>query len=335
MLPRGAINRFSLFPGGDLNMEFYGVNAIFIKQYIEFKRNLGYAFKNTYAFRNFDLFTIKNGVTSLGLTKSLAEKWAEKHTNEADVTRYKRVNDIINFSIYLNHLGYNSYIPRQMRSYKTTFTPYIFSQEELKSFFVGCDKIKVYGASTMKYILPVIFRVIYGCGLRSNEALSLTCADVHLDDKYIIIRETKNGRDRMIPLADSLVDICIMYQNRYLLQNSREDYFFTQKNMRKYDVDTLYDWFRKILWKAGISHGGRGLGPRVHDLRHSFSVHSLELMSRSGLDLYYSLPILSSYLGHQSLEATDKYVRLTSEMYPELMHEVDNICAYVFPEVKS
>ncbi|HEY5587055.1 MAG TPA: hypothetical protein VIK78_21535 [Ruminiclostridium sp.] len=56
-------------------------------------------------------------------------------------------------------------------------------------------------------------------------------------------------------------------------------------------------------------------------------------MSRSGLDLYYSLPILSNYLGHQSLEATDKYVRLTSEMYPELMQKVDNLCAYVFPEV--
>lgn len=314
-------------------MEFYGVNAIFLKKYIEFRRSLGYDLKYTYIFRSFDRFTIDNGATNLGLTKQLAEKWAEKHPNEADVTRYKRVNDIINFSIYLNHLGYQSYIPRQLKSYRTTFIPYIFSQEELKSFFVACDMIEVFGNSTMKYILPVVFRVIYGCGLRANEALSLKCADVRLDDKYIIIREPKNGHDRMLPLSNSLANICDLYHKRYLFNSSREDYFFTQKNMQRYEVKTLYNWFRKILWKASISHGGRGLGPRVHDLRHSFSVHSLESMSRSGLDLYYSLPILSNYLGHQSLEATDKYVRLTSEMYPELMQEVDNLCAYVFPEV--
>ena len=57
-------------------------------------------------------------------------------------------------------------------------------------------------------------------------------------------------------------------------------------------------------------------------------------MSKKGLDLYYSLPILSNYLGHNSLEATDKYVRLTSEMYPELIKEVNNLCSYIFPEVK-
>jgi integrase len=316
-------------------MEFYGVNALFIKQYIEFKRNLGYAFKNNYNLKMFDSFTIDNGVTTLGLTKELAGKWAEKRPNESEVNRYKRVNTIINFSVYLNHLGYNSYIPRQMKSHHSTFIPYIFSKEELVAFFKACDAIQVHKNSTMKYVLPVVFRVIYGCGLRANEALTLKCADIHLNEKYIIIREPKNGQDRILPMSESLVEACTLYQKLYLNKHTKEDYFFTQKNMNKYAGDTLYRWFRRILWKAGISHGGKGVGPRVHDLRHSFSVHSLESMSRRGLDLYYSLPILSKYLGHQSLEATDKYVRLTSEMYPELLQEVDNLCSYVFPEVKT
>ena len=68
--------------------------------------------------------------------------------------------------------------------------------------------------------------------------------------------------------------------------------------------------------------------------RHAFSVHSLAAMAESGLDLYYSLPILSEYLGHQSLEATDKYVSLTSDMYPELLSDINGICSYAFPEVK-
>lgn len=314
-------------------MEFYGANACFLEQYIAFKRNLGYALNNTYYFKMFDRFTIENGATAVGLTKKLADKWAEKRPNESDVTRYKRVNDIINFSIFLNHLGYQSYISRRLKSYQTTFTPYIFSQKEIKSFFTACDTVEVHRQSTMKYVLPVVFRIIYGCGLRVDEALSLKCGDVNLDEGYIIIRESKNGRDRMLPLSGSLIDVCVLYRIRCLLSHKSEDYFFTQKNGRRYASSTVYRWFRKILWKAGISHGGRGMGPRVHDLRHSFSVHSLVEMSRKGLDLYYSLPILSKYLGHQSLEATDKYVRLTSEMYPELIQEVNSLCSYIFPEV--
>ena len=49
--------------------------------------------------------------------------------------------------------------------------------------------------------------------------------------------------------------------------------------------------------------------------------------------IYITLPILSKYLGHASLEATDRYVRLTAEMYPELLQQANQLCAYVFPEV--
>ena len=34
--------------------------------------------------------------------------------------------------------------------------------------------------------------------------------------------------------------------------------------------------FRDILWNSGISYGGRNVGPRLHDLRHTFAVHSLQ-----------------------------------------------------------
>ena len=70
---------------------------------------------------------------------------------------------------------------------------------------------------------------------------------------------------------------------------------------------------------------------RLDFLRHTFSVHSLAMMAESGVDLYCSLPILSTYLGHQSLEATNGYVRLTSEMYPGLLRDADMVCLNVFP----
>lgn len=313
-------------------MNYYGINAPFIEQYIAFKRNMGYAYTDTYVFKMFDRFTVDHQAITIGLTRELADKWNEKRPNESQTTRYKRVNDIINFTIYLSHLGYETYIPRQIKNYQTTFTPYIFSIAELDAFFHACDTLDVHRDSPMKQILPIVFRLIYGCGLRANEALSLRCRDIDLEKGSIILRQTKNGCERKLPLSDSLRIVCTHYQQIHLT-NQPKDYFFSKVTGQKYSADTLYGWFRRILWKAGISHGGRGKGPRVHDFRHTFSVHSLAEMSRKGLDLYYSLPVLSKYLGHASLEATDKYVRLTADMYPELMQEVNHLCSYLFPEV--
>lgn len=220
-------------------MELSGINAFLIEQYIAFKRNMGYALSKTYNFKTFDDFTINNDATSVGLTKGLAEKWKEKRPNESDVTRYKRVNDIANFCIYLNQLGYQSYIPKTPKKYQSTFTPYIFSRGELKLFFSACDTIKVHGKSNMKFILPVVFRIIYGCGLRINEAMSLKNKDVNLDGGYIIIRETKNGCDRILPLSDSLITICKQYKI-HLSSNDSENYFFIQLNGNRYAPDTVY-----------------------------------------------------------------------------------------------
>jgi integrase/recombinase XerD len=56
-------------------------------------------------------------------------------------------------------------------------------------------------------------------------------------------------------------------------------------------------------------------------------------MAESGADLYYSLPVLSTYLGHQSVHATDKYIRLTAEMYPSIIAKINEAFPLLFPEI--
>jgi integrase/recombinase XerD len=68
----------------------------------------------------------------------------------------------------------------------------------------------------MQYILPVIFRLIYGCGLRVSEAENLKNDDVNFDEGFIIIRETKNGSDRLLTLSNSLINVSTQYKNKYL-----------------------------------------------------------------------------------------------------------------------
>jgi integrase/recombinase XerD len=316
---------------------YCGIYAPFIEQYISFKRSLGYKFVDAaYTYSLFDRFTIENRETKMGITKDLSEKWAEKRPNESDSTRYRRILYLAQFSAFLNEAGYPSYIPRLPKSYKSTFVPYIFSKDEIGAIFLACDRLKsIDNFNTSVHVIPALFRTLYGTGIRISEALALKNSDVNLDEKYLIIRESKNGKERIIPLSKSLAQVCLLYSKSRNGIQKPDDLFFVKRNGQKCYAKAVYEWFRKVLWNAGIPHGGRGLGPRLHDFRHVFSVYSLAAMSETGLDLYYSLPILSIYLGHQSLEATEKYVRLTSNMYPELISGVDRICAYVFPEVIS
>lgn len=100
--------------------------------------------------------------------------------------------------------------------------------------------------------------------------------------------------------------------------HAKSIYFFPAPDGGFYDTSTIYDIFRKCLFDAGIPHRGRGKGPRLHDLRHSFAVHILNKWSSEGKDIYTCLPILRTALGHDRITTTEKYLRLVPEAYMEV-----------------
>jgi len=56
-------------------------------------------------------------------------------------------------------------------------------------------------------------------------------------------------------------------------------------------------------------------------------------MVDSGLDMYVALPILSTYLGHKTIYATEQYVRLTMSLYPYIEKRFKDKMEKVFGEV--
>jgi hypothetical protein len=75
---------------------FKGIYSELLDRYIEFKRNLGYKFIDAeYTYSLFDRFTIECGETKIGISRKLAESWAEKRPNESDSTCYRRVMYLI------------------------------------------------------------------------------------------------------------------------------------------------------------------------------------------------------------------------------------------------
>jgi len=306
-------------------------------QFVQMKQSLGYDYTGeANTLKRFSKFTLNYAIENHTLTKELADAWTAKRPGERDVTWERRINNLKQFALFLSNLGYDAYIPVcKAKINRHLFVPHIFTSEQLDRIFSECDNIKPHPLSNQHIVFPAIYRILYGCGLRISEALALRLKDVDLKQGIVTIRSSKFKKDRLIPMSPSLTRYLTAYSLKLHTFSKPEDYFFMKKDGTAYSPDTLYDKFRQILWKCGISHGGKGRGPRMHDLRHTFSVNALNQMVRQGVDLYCALPILSTYLGHASVGATERYVRLTEEAYPGILDTVSQTCAYVFPAVKA
>ena len=316
----------------------HGIYAKLIKQYIAYKRSLGFKMEDIEErLARFDRLTIVRKETVIGISRELFDEWSRPLPQESDTNRYSRICILRQFSGYLQLIGYNSYIPKLPR-YNATFVPYIFTQAELTAIFAASDRLflkRRYMYSQL-CVMPTLLRMLYGTGLRIGEALNLRHKEVRLDEGYLLVSTSKNGQERMVPLSLSLTEACKdhgLYKQRQGLDTGGEAYFFTALNGSRCQVVTIYEHFRTVLYKAGIPHQGRGKGPRMHDLRHTFCVNALLKLSEAGMDLYYSMPILSTYVGHRSVEATNRYVRLTAELYPRLLTKVNAAYRYIFPEI--
>lgn len=318
---------------------FKSVYAPHLKKYIEFKRNLGFTLRDVeYVFIQFDRLVRQRGEKTVGITKELSDAWCEKRPNESDGTRYDRVSKLSLFARFLCDMGFPSYVPEIPR-FKTSFVPYIFTKDQIGAVLAASNSYRagkiMPGSSSL--MMPTLLRVLYGTGLRVGEAVELLDKDVNIGDRYIIIRQSKNGTERIVPLSESVLDACMQYRilkREKIKSKTGCELFFVKNNNTRSSQGAAYRAFREALRLAGISHMGKGSGPRLHDLRHTFACHSLAQMIRSGMDVHQGMPLLSTYLGHRTIGSTEKYVRLTAEMYPDLLEDVENICEFVFPTLK-
>ncbi len=166
--------------------------------------------------------------------------------------------------------------------------------------------------------MPVLFRTVYACGLRISEARLLRPGDVDIGAGVLQIRDAKGGKDRQVPVSEPLRHRLACYRS-HLAGQPGWDWFFPGCSAgQPLALLNVYKNFRRFLWQARISHGGRGHGPRVHDLRHTFAVNNLRAWFAAGEDVNALLPVLQAYLGHCEIGDTAYYLRLTAESYPHI-----------------
>jgi len=303
-----------------------------IKCYIEEKEMTGFKFEKPARWlKRFDEYYHKKGYRGIKITRKMAEEFIYENGKEKKSTHYLKEKILNNLAEFLKRQGYRVYVPPVKTKVKrSNFVPYIFSKDELRRFFVAIEKLPPYFQTNRDIVDPVLFRLLYGCGLRLSEAINLKLKDIDFNSGTVTILGAKNNKDRLVPLAGSLVSRFRNLNDELHTYSSDSSYFFISPLGGRLDKSTVYRRYRDYLLMAGISHTKQG--PRLHDLRHSYAVHCFKKWVMGGSDLTNLMPYLAAYMGHSDFRGTQYYLRLTADLYPDIIKKTEAELGYLIPE---
>ena len=238
-------------------------------KYISYKRSLGYVFGTTfiYSIRNMDRFFKNYHFNRPRLTKEMVLSFTAYRENESLKTQHMRMSLIRQFAIFMNNLGYDAFVhPAKLIKLGKVFTPYIFTHDEISKIIKVSDNLKACNRSPNYHLIyPVLIRLLYGCGLRISEALSLKVSDVNLQDGILAITKSKFNKSRLVPMSESLTKICRSYASKMNFSSKEDGYFFPAPDKGRYNRTVIYVKVRNILKEAGITNSK---GTRLHNLRY-------------------------------------------------------------------
>jgi len=270
--------------------------APLMEQFVREKQACGYRYlTGARLLQRFDRFLCDEELTTQTLPRAVTRQWLAKQPHESAATHQDRISLVRQFARFMCRLGYSADVPdgRLVARNQPGFSPHIFTHADISRLLAAVDELAPTAMSPLRHlVLPEVFRLLYGCGFRIGELLRLRVADVDLDQGVITVREGKFGRDRLVPPAMSVVKRLQQYAAD-LGNRPIEAYFFASCEDGPWSRNAVYDAFRKLLHQCSIPHAGRGRGPRLHDLRHTFAVHTLLRWYREGADLDARLPILA------------------------------------------
>ncbi len=314
--------------------KYHSTLAPWMRRFIAEKRAGGYRYETgAYYLHQFDNFLKERNHKTSALSKDVVEAWTARRENECSKTQMARVQALKQFAKFLIRNEVPAYLlPKcSLPVVRDTFMPYIFTLEQMGDIFAALDRMTPDQRSPRRHIImPEIFRVLYGCGLRLREALKLLVRDVDLVNGVLKVRDTKFGKDRLVPMVSSLTQRLRHYAERMGVRDD-DAYFFPAPDEGRYHQFTIYSLFRTILTRLGIARDSKRPGIRVHDLRHTMAITCLKRWYQEGACLNAKLPVLSTYLGHRKLEATQRYLKWLPAIFPEIAATMESMTGSVIP----
>lgn len=272
----------------------------------------------------------REGYPDGSITKEAVDGFLyDRHLRASTVRR----NEVVlrRLAGHAHAFGWDAYTPPAGARVRVRHQPpYVLTDDEMSRLFAAIDSQVMSSYSNKALVDPVLFRVLYGAGLRISEALHLRLSDVDTAVGTLRIRDSKNGESRTVPITGRLAATLDVYIAAAHPAPEPSDYlFYSVAAGSPINQATAYTRFRGYLTDAGIPHFTGG--PHPHSLRHGFAVANLRRWAAAGADLAVMLPYLACYMGHADLRGTQYYLRLTADAHPEVMTQAQIRFGYVIP----
>lgn len=319
-----------------MSYSYYGNFKVYIEGLVEQKQLLGYPYHSSARIlQYFDAYCNKHFPDEFTITRDIGIGWATLKENEHQNGLLRRITPIRQLAKYMNSVGVEAYIiPSKIPKKQIRYIPHIYTAPEMSAFFRAIDNCQSSPFSKTRYlVIPVFFRLLYCCGLRSSEARLLHISDVDLSAGTIFIRESKGHKDRVVYLSDDLIQLCKVYDGKIKNTLPDREAFFPNSQGLFYSGSVVDYWFHEFWDNLEIAKECFGNSPRVHDFRHTFAVNRLNQWVMEGKDINAYLPYLSMYLGHVNHADTDYYLHLVPEFFPVFREKASWISEALLPEV--
>ncbi len=315
---------------------FYSKLSTVIEDFLAYKHALGIKYQSAEVYlHELDQYNFSHGNHGT-LIKAVVDGWACEHAAKSTTSDRSWISPIREFGRYLVNMGdTNAYvIDNSFIIQKYHAEVYLMTEHEIQRFFEECDiYVRRKNIPGRAYVFPALYRFMYCCGIRSQEARQLKCEDVHLDKGYVDILWAKAHRDRRLFLSDELIQYLKDYESAIQKVFPDREYFFPGGSGGICSSSALSVNFKNIWLAAGLKRDGK-VKPRAYDFRHHFACANIMRWSAEGKDIHAMLPYLMRYMGHSSLESTYYYIHLIPDFFP-IYQEMAVTTEDLIPEVDS
>lgn len=288
--------------------------SLALEDYLRLRRSLGYKLVRAGELLT-DFVAYAEAAGADHVRVNLAISWALLASNPDTRWRAQRLGMVRRFARYLHAIDPAHEVPPTglISPGPGRPVPFLYSQDQVMELMAAARQLR---SPLQAASVETIVGLLAVSGLRVGEAICLNNGDVDFAQGSLIVRSSKSGKSRTVPLHFSTVEALRSYtavRDRFFPQ-PRSDSFFVSTVGKRVRSGNLRDAFATVVTLAGLPARIAGQRPRLADLRHSFAVQTLLDWHEADLDVGAGLPILSTYLGHVSPASTYWYLSASPQL---------------------
>jgi integrase len=298
--------------------------ATALDDYLALRRSLGYKLERPGELLG-DFVAHLDQMGAEHITVELALDWAMRAANPDSSWRAQRLGMVRCFARYLHAMDPKHEVPppglvhRGERRPK----PFLFAEADIVALMAAARSMH---SPLRALTIETLIGLLAVTGLRVGEVIRLDRDDVDLERDLLVVRNSKLGRSRHVPVHGSTTDALRAYllRRNELFSRPASHALFISTTGTRLRPGNLRAAFVELLKEAGLPPRQDRHGHRLGDLRHSFAVQTLLDWHLADIEVGPRLPVLSTFLGHVSPASTYWYLSASQPLLAAAARRLGN-----------